>query len=183
MATSVIVSANACWTEAKPTYVPDKVSHCLSNGISHRSHGRQSTRGAKHLVANLAALRAIAVEQMLVAPLADHQCQFPGEVECVLHPGIHALSTSRAMHVRSIAEKKGATPAVVRDLAAVDPETRKPDWIESHQPRWPPPVDDRLALLQRRCRWMLDAGGRKVRKDPISAGGEWEYDEGASRCQ
>src|SRR6516164_1231323 len=116
---------------------------------------------------------------MLTTGLADDQSQLPGEVKGVLHPGIHPLSASWTVNMRRIADEEDAPRAVVCNLAAVDPECRKPNWIGRDQAGRAPLGDDCLNLLKRRCRRALGTGGRQIRNDPIASGFNRKDDERA----
>src|SRR5271155_6218236 len=77
-----------------------------------------------------ATLGAVAAEQWLsLAEAARDQGKLPGEIECVLHAGVHPLTASRAVDVRSVAGNKNAARTVVLNLTFVDAEVRQPDGI------------------------------------------------------
>src|SRR6516165_9231621 len=114
-------------------HMADEVAHDLSNRVSDRPDCGQAACRFEHLVADMAALWAVAVEQRFAARAVNHQRELPGQVECVLHAGVHALAAGRAVDVRSIAGEEDTAPAVLRNLAAIDAEASEPDRVEGFQ--------------------------------------------------
>ena len=128
------------------------VRSSLQDRVAHDRDLGHDGRVAQHLVADRAALRRVAVEQRGRAPALAHQRELPGEVERVLHAGVHALAAGRAVHVRGVAGEEDAADAVVLHLALVDAEAAEPERVVRAQRR-------RRALVEQR----LDVGERRVR--------------------
>ena len=105
----------------------EQIPDGLRGVVSHGGHHGEPPRGLQHLVANRAAFSAIAVEQRFRGLAPAHQRQLPGQIERILHAGVHTLSTGRAVHMRRVAGHEHAPSAIVADLAFV---YRKP-------PCWP----------------------------------------------
>ncbi len=68
----------------------------------------------------------IAVKQRLSALATNGRFEFPGEVERVLHPGVHALPTSWAVDVGRVAGQKHPAMPVGGDLAVVNLKAGQP---------------------------------------------------------
>ena len=151
MATSVmrICECVFYWRKTE-CQMPDKVTNTLQGRILHCADESQSVCCLQNLIADCAALSAVAVEEMFVTASAGHQRQLPGQIKCILHSGVHALPAGRTVHVRRVAEQEDAARTIVGNFAAIDPEAREPDRIKGFQPSRPSAVDDCLHLFQRR---------------------------------
>ena len=58
---------------------------------------------------DMAALDAVAAQQWLrLADAARDECKLPGEIECVLHAGVHPLAARGAVHMRRVAGDEDA---------------------------------------------------------------------------
>ena len=75
-------------------------------------------------VADRAALGRVGVEQGALGRSLDDVRQLPGQVEGVLHAGVHALAAGRAVDVGGVAGQEHAALAVVLHLALVDAEVK-----------------------------------------------------------
>src|ERR1700685_2734626 len=136
----------------------DEVAKALPHGVLERANSGEPARILEHLVSDVAALGTVTVEQLIPTGSANNQSQLPGEVEGILHAGIHALPARGAVNMRRISYQEYGSRAVVRNLAAIDPETREPNGIIGNQTGWPAPSNDRLRLFQCRCRGALGLG-------------------------
>jgi hypothetical protein len=95
--------------------------------LSSRRYNRECTIGGGHQPAREAdALGLVAVEQGVRRAGRDHRGQFPGKIDGIADPGVHALATNRTMDMRRIAQQKGAALAkMIRD-AVVHAIAREP---------------------------------------------------------
>src|SRR5437762_12454165 len=59
----------------------------------------------------------------------DNETHLPCQIECVLNPGIHALTARRTVNIRRITRKKDPSESELVDLALGDMEPRKPDRV------------------------------------------------------
>ena len=85
-----------------------------------------------------AVLDRVAVEQRLGLALSLlYQGELPGEVEGVLHAGVHALAAGRAVDVGRVAREHHPAAPIVGHLAFVDAEAGQPDRIGQGQPAGP----------------------------------------------
>ncbi len=78
------------------------------------------------VVGDREAFGLITVQQCFAAVAVDHRRQFPGQVERVLHAGVHALAAGRTVDVGGVAGQEDPAPAVgghprVADLEAGQP--------------------------------------------------------------
>ena len=87
------------------------------------------------------------LQQRFRSLAATNQRQFPCQIKCILHSGVHALPAGRTMYMRGIANHKRPTSAIVADLAFVDPECCKPDWICGRHATRASLVNDGLDLI------------------------------------
>jgi len=74
-----------------------EVAHRLRHRIAHDGDVREPGRIAQHDIADRAALARVAREQVGLGDAMNHQRQLPGEIEGVLHAGVHALAAGRAV--------------------------------------------------------------------------------------
>jgi hypothetical protein len=87
----------------------------------------------------------------------NDQRELPCEIARVLHPGVHALSACRTMHVRRIAGEKDPPSSIVGYLAFVDTKGGKPDRIGSAHASGKALIQYRLDFLKG---WLgLQGGG------------------------
>lgn len=112
------------------------------------------------------ALGLVAVEQLRIPPVPQNQAQFPGEVERVLNPHVHALAADRAMDMRSVAEQKHPALATTRSLSPVDAEHRRPSRIAEPERVETALVNQCLAL--RKARLVMPVR-RRVDDDELPA--------------
>jgi hypothetical protein len=110
--------------------MPDKVANALQGRILHRADESQSLRCLQNFIADCAALRAVGIEEVFVTGSADYQRQLPGQIECILHSGVHTLPAGGTMHVRRVAKQEDTRGTIVGHLAAIDPEACEPDRIK-----------------------------------------------------
>src|ERR1700678_1719229 len=92
--------------------------HVISNrllNIALQNEQRCCSSGClENVFRDRAAFRTIAVEQgFRGAGATTDQGQFPREVKCVLHTGIHSLATCRAMDMCSIPSEKNTARAII----------------------------------------------------------------------
>src|SRR5262249_9760704 len=91
----------------------EQVSEGLRCVVSHgRDHG-QRTRGLQDLIADRAAFDAVAVENRLRSLALANERQFPGEIESVLHAGVHALPAGRTVDMRGVAGHEDAARTII----------------------------------------------------------------------
>src|SRR5258707_15146261 len=94
------------------------------------------------LTAALAALDAVAVKQRFrVRQSAPDQRQLPGEIDGILHAGVHPLSTRRAVDMGGVADKKHAAGTIIGHLALIDDKAGQPDWGRCRYAAGPPAVE------------------------------------------
>src|SRR5689334_17502860 len=77
--------------------------------------------------------------EYVVGRAAENGVQFPGQVDGVLYPGVHALPAHRRMHMSGVACEKDTPVTVLGDLALVAMEARQPadlahPEVASHRP-------------------------------------------------
>lgn len=60
--------------------------------------------------------RVIRVEEVLRRPAVHGGAELPTEVECVLHPGVHALCAERKVDMGGIARKEHPPVPILLDL-------------------------------------------------------------------
>ena len=94
--------------------VPDR----LSNRVSQRSHLGQALRVCEHMISHFAAFGAVAVKQRLPAEPVRCDRELPGQIEGVLHAGVHALAARRAVHMGCVAAEEGPPPAIAASTCA-----------------------------------------------------------------
>ena len=110
----------------------DRVADILQQRIGERRRLRQPAGIPQDAITDRRAFRRIAVEQPGFCGAFDDERQLPGEVERVLHAGVHALAARRTVDVRRVARQEHAALGIVPDLALVDAEGREPDRIRHH---------------------------------------------------
>jgi len=99
----------------KPEYQRrDVVAQFLQQAIFHDREGGEMAGIGEHLTADLAALDAVAAEQRFRVrqPAAD-QHQLPGEIERILHAGVHALSAGGAVDMDGVANQEHAAGSII----------------------------------------------------------------------
>ena len=128
----------------------------LCDGISQRGGQREHRSAFENLIADGAALGGITVEQRFALALAAmDEGKFPGEVEGILHAGVHALSAGGAVDVGGIAGEHDTAAAVIGNLAFVNAETGEPHGIDDCK------TAGRLSILA--CTWAnVGSGGGPV---------------------
>ena len=87
---------------------------------------KRTIRRIQQPVRHRHALGLVAVEKRLVRAVADDERQFPRQVVGILQPGVHALSTGGAVHVRRVAEQEAPPLAKVLGAAVLNTVGRKP---------------------------------------------------------
>ena len=140
--------------------------------LAHGSHERilgQDQSGAQmgspqHALRNRMSLGLIGIEQTGRGLISRRQRQLPAEVEGVLDPRVHPLTTDGAMHVGGVAREEDRTAAIAIGLTPLDAERRRPDGVPNAAEGHPRPLTEqrlglggdlcfRLILLRRVCRW------------------------------
>jgi hypothetical protein len=102
----------------------------------------------------------------------DGQREFPGQIERVLHPRVHALATGWAMNMRGVAAKESPPRAIACAFARIDSEPRQPDRIEQLYALRSPLLDDRRDLFKRRIARVVPAAWRDIGDDAAGAIGK-----------
>ena len=93
-------------------------------------------------------------------PAVD-QRQLPGQIEGVLHAGIHPLPSGRAVDVGRVAGQKDSAMAIVGDFAFADAETGQPDRVACFEVSRPTLVELGLHVSQSRI-----GDGNRLRRGP-----------------
>ena len=153
-----------------PTYGRD-IDNRRDGLLSHSSHQRilgQEQSGAQmsspqHAPCNRMPLGLIGVEQTRRGLISRRQRQLPAEIEGILDPHVHPLTTDRTMDVRGVAREEDRTAAIAIGLAPLDAERRRPNGIANAAERHPSTLTEqglglggdlcfRLVLFCRVCR-------------------------------
>ncbi len=101
-----------------------QVPNGLRGVVPQRRDLGQLAGGLDDLIGDRAALDAVTIEKRGRGLAASNQCQFPREIERILHAGVHALTAGRTVDVRGIAGHEDASGPEMADLALVDPKPR-----------------------------------------------------------
>ena len=156
------------------------VAKALRQAAVQRCDCRQAAGVRQHLPADLAALGAVASEQRLrVREAAANERQLPGEVDRVLHPGVHSLPAGGAVDMGGVAGEEHPLGPIVGHLALVDRERGKPDRRGGRDAAGPPLIDERLHLIERRFARAL--ARLDVRNHAIASGGDRKQQQHAIR--
>ena len=91
----------------------DHVAHRLCNGVAQCADCRESASGPQYLIANITALRAVAVQQFFIARPVNNQCELPGKIESVLHAGVHTLASGRTVDMCGVSRQEGPAPTIL----------------------------------------------------------------------
>src|SRR4030095_9992322 len=89
----------------------------------------------------------VAVEKACRGPRVQHQSEFPAEIVCILHAGVHPLATDIGADMGGVPEQKDAADLIALRLTAVDTVANAPDGITQHA-TWRPGIEHRLEVLQ-----------------------------------
>jgi hypothetical protein len=156
--------------------VDDEVAHRLGDRVSQRGRAGHVAGVRQHGARHGDAFGRVAVQKLRGGASEVDECQLPGEVDRVVHTGVHALPAGGAVDVGGIAGQEHPPDAVVADHALVDHEAREPLRIGQGDAARAARVDDRLHLVQRGVVTRLAA---LVRDDAAAPAGEREEEQRA----
>src|SRR6266849_1088802 len=92
-------------------------------------------------------LRMVTIEKACRGSGVQHQSEFPAEIVCILHTGVHALATNIGADMGGVPNEKDAADLISLRLTAVDTVEHLPDGITQHATRGPG-IEHRLEVLQ-----------------------------------
>ena len=134
---------------------------CNPRNPFQRANPGQQAGEVDDRLADWVPLLVVAVQECVARVALDDHREFPAQVESVLHAGVHALSTGRAVNVRRVTGEKHSSPPVCGDLTVVNFEAGQPVWRRNRDAA-DPLVDDLLQLflrgveVQRHTRCVVD---------------------------
>src|SRR4029450_3791588 len=107
----------------------------------------QMVRQTEHVPPGLVALRMVTSEKAYRGSSVQHESEFPAEIVCILHTGVHTLATNIGADMGGITNQKDATHLISLRLTTVDTVVHPPDGITQHATRRPG-IEYRLEVLQ-----------------------------------
>src|SRR5215475_6389505 len=110
----------------------------------------------------------------------QHQSEFPAEIVCILHTGVHALATNIGADMGGVPQQEDAAELISLRLAAVDTVANVPDGITQHATRGAG-IEYRLEVLQGwLSRWrMISLGQANIGNEGGTSSWQWEKAEHA----
>src|SRR5262249_6576853 len=126
----------------------------LSDGLRGRQKPVLAEQGpvqvvaqTEHVPPGLVTLRMVTIEKAFRRSGVQHQSEFPAEIVCILHTGVHALATNIGADMGGVPQQEDAAELISLRLAAVDTVVHLPDGITQHATRRPG-TEYRLEVLE-----------------------------------